>query len=79
MSNQKEIKEDQIKTKDIVSVDASAKNTSKFILCTPLYKAMTEAKEKILLMDCRPTDDFLESRIRYENLINIPGNFIIPG
>lgn len=52
---------------------------SKFIDCLELHKRISEAKEKILLLDCRPKSDFESSKIKFNNCINIPENIIKNG
>lgn len=53
--------------------------TSKFISAVDLYRQLEKSDGKILLIDCRSKDDFNASKIKYNNLINIPGEMIVKG
>ncbi|XP_031626737.1 ubiquitin carboxyl-terminal hydrolase 8 [Contarinia nasturtii] len=71
---QAELNKENIKTNAVVP-----KPVSKFILITDLFKLMKETNQKILLIDCRSINEFEASKIRYDNLINIPGEAILKG
>lgn len=77
-SAQLQAEEEKENVKAKANVNANAPIT-KFLSCTNLYTMMKTGEEKILLIDCRPFIDFEGSRIKYKNLINIPGDLIRPG
>lgn len=73
---QKEIADANKENVDIKNVDAP---NSTFILCPQLHKRISDGNEAILLLDCRPTSDFQQSRIKFDHTINIPGEIIQNG
>lgn len=53
---------------------------SMFISCGDLYNKMKSSDPNtLLLIDCRSSDEYAGSRIKYQNLIHIPGETIKPG
>lgn len=75
---QKALEEESIKSKNAYATAATAR-TNNFILVTQLYKQINDAKDAILLLDCRCSDDFEASKISFGNLINIREDIIREG
>lgn len=67
-----------IETNDVTQHE-KAKVHSASIDCTELYRLMEDRSVSMLVMDCRHSDEFDESHLRYKNLINIPGQLIKRG
>ncbi|XP_050310918.1 uncharacterized protein LOC126746630 [Anthonomus grandis grandis] len=51
---------------------------TEFITVKELYQAIQE-NSNILIIDIRPSNEFGESKIKFENLINIPDDIIVAG
>lgn len=58
---------------------ATSPKASPFILISSLYKQIFDKSKTILLMDCRSAEAYLDSRIRFPNMINIPEDSIRNG
>ncbi|XP_030761435.1 ubiquitin carboxyl-terminal hydrolase 8-like [Sitophilus oryzae] len=52
--------------------------SSEFISAKQLYEAIIN-KMNILVVDIRPTNEFEESKIKFENIINVPEDVLGPG
>lgn len=52
--------------------------TAGFISCRDLYKLIMD-KEDIIMFDARPEKDYMASRMKCANAINIPEELIEPG
>lgn len=60
-------------------VTAASRNSSPFILISSLYKHIADKSTAVLLMDCRSAQAYLESKINFSNIINIPEESIRNG
>lgn len=58
---------------------AVAGGPSTFIGCNELKSRMDSSPAEMLLVDCRPAEEYANSSISYKNAINIPSNKIALG
>ncbi|XP_055300839.1 ubiquitin carboxyl-terminal hydrolase 8 [Sitodiplosis mosellana] len=66
--------------KMVTANETASVPVTKFLSCTNLYNIIKNTEQHtLLLIDCRSSDDFLGSQIRYQNSINIPGDTIKHG
>lgn len=60
-------------------VTSTSRNSTLFIMVSSLYQQISDKSKTLLLMDCRSEQAFLESKISFSNLINIPEELIDRG
>lgn len=60
-------------------VTAASQNANPFIMISALYKHIADKSKTVLLMDCRSAQAYLESKINFPNMINIPEESIRNG
>lgn len=51
----------------------------KSIECDDLYQLMKDQRVSLLVMDCRHSDEFERSHLKYKNLLNVPEQVIKKG
>lgn len=77
LNAKKEQEEEIVKSQNAYATVASTR-TKNFILPTQLH-AQVNAKDKILLLDCRCKEDYELSKISFGNEINVPEDIITSG
>lgn len=60
-------------------VTEAAQNASPYILISTLYKHIADKNPAVLVIDCRSTTAYSESKIKFSNMINIPEECIRKG
>lgn len=68
-----------VNPKDTSSEHNKSMKHSKSIECGELYKLMSDKSVSMLIMDCRLSEDFNASQLKYKNLLNVPEEIIKKG
>lgn len=62
-----------------MEVDAAPKTRSSTISCDELFKFVNDSSVSMLIMDCRPKDEFAASKLIYKDYFNVPEEIIRKG
>lgn len=49
------------------------------INCMELHNKLIDRTASMLILDCRPRDDFIQSKIRFNDILNVPEEILVKG